>query len=130
MKPQIRKQKHLSHARHFTRQDVADCFDKFWGASIRAIGYTVTIKDIALLSDITPLTWRVDYCIDHATTEFHNHDTVLVMQQCWLTASGRQEWYLTTPIEQSLPEGCASVHEEDVRLRQQRCAGGAPEERS
>ena len=117
MQPQIRKQKHLSQARHFTRQDVADCFDEFWGASIRATGYTVTIKDIALLPEITPLTWRVEYCIDHTATDFHNHDTVLVMQQGWLTASGRQEWYLTAPLEQSLPEGCATARQEDARLR-------------
>lgn len=128
MKQRTRTNKDLSNTRHFTRQDVQDCFDKFWGASLRATGYTVTIKDIALLSDITPLTWRVNYCIDHTAIEFHNHDAVLVMQQCWLTALGRQEWYLTAPIEQSLPEGCASVHEEDARLRQQRCSGAAPDE--
>jgi hypothetical protein len=127
MKQLTQKHKGRSQIRQFTRKDVEDCFDKFWGAAFRAPGDTVTIKNIALLSNITPPTWRVDYCVDHADTGFHYHDTVLLMQHSW-TTSGCLEWDLTAPKEQDLPEGCATVQEEDARLRQQRCARAAQDE--
>ena len=54
MKQLTRKHKNLANIRHFTRKDVEDCFNRFWGAAFRTSGDTVTIKDIALLSGLTP----------------------------------------------------------------------------
>ena len=130
MKVHTRETANSAQIRHFTRQDIEDCFERFWGAGFRASGGTVTLKDIALLSGITPPTWRVEYCVDHADIDFRYHDVLLLMQHSMRIEPGRQEWYVTVPNEQPLPEGCASVQEEDVRLRQQRCAGAVPDEES
>ena len=128
MKQHTRKQENPAQVRYFTRKDVEDCFHRIWGAAFRLPGDIVTIKDIALVSGLTPATWRVEYCVDTASTGFHYHDAVLLSQSSRTTLLGRQEFYLTVPPEHSLPEGCASVKEEERRLRQQRCARAVPEE--
>lgn len=122
MKQLTWKQKDPAKVRQFTRQDVENCFNTFWGAAFRASGTIVTIKDVALISDLTPPTWRVDFCLDSPATGFHYHDAVLLIQHSWITPSGHQEYYLTAPKEQDLPTGCTSVTEEDAWVRQQRCA--------
>lgn len=99
MKQLIQKRKDRSKMRQFTRQDVVNCFDQFWGAAFRADDSTVTVQDIALLSGTTPPTWRIDHCLNSpaATFGFHYHDAVLFMHHSWTTPSGRQKWYLTAP---------------------------------
>lgn len=120
MRQRLRKNKDLSNTRQFTRKDVEDCFNQFWGAAFRASGDTVTIKCITWLSNLTPPTWRIEFCLD-SPTGFHYHDAILLMQHSWPTFPGHQEFTLMAPHEQALPEGCASVKQEDARLQQQRC---------
>jgi hypothetical protein len=127
MKQRTWKHKDSAKIRQFTRKEVEDCFHKFWGAAIRATGDTVTIEKIARVPEMTPPTWRVDFCIQ-GITGFCYHDAVLVIQRSWITGTGLQGFYLTAPKEQTLPEGCASVKDEDARLRQQRCSGAAQDE--
>ena len=105
--------------RQFTRKDVEDDFQKFWGATYRASGDTITINRITWLSDVTPPLWRIDFStVSRAGHRYHAE--VLLIQRDRTTAQGRKEFYLTSPDEQVLPEGCASVKEENALLRQRR----------
>ena len=113
--------------RQFTRKDVEDYFNTFWGASYRKFGDNVTINSIIWLSDITPPMWRIDFStVSGAGHRYHGE--VLLIQRNRTTSQGRREFYLTCPGEQTLPEGCASVKEENALVRQRREAEQADEE--
>jgi len=103
--------------RQFTRKDVEDDFQKFWGATYRASGDTITINGITWLSGVTPPLWRIDFStVSRAGHRYHAE--VLLIQRYRVTLQGRKEFYLTSPDEQTLPEGCASVKDENALLRQ------------
>lgn len=104
--------------RQFTRKDVEDYFNKFWGATFRASGDTVTVNSIAWLKDITPPVWCVDFSTV-STSGHHYYGKVLLIQHSRVTSQGHKECYLTSPGQHILPEWAATVKDEDALLKQQ-----------
>ena len=100
--------------RAFTRADIIAHFERHWGPVYERSGGKVTIEKVVLLEGVTRPIWLLDYHVLYEQPDWHDHhDMLLFTQVPRLDGSHR----LTTVDEVRLPEGAASVAEEDKAIK-------------